>query len=95
MKHDLRRIWTAPDRTTASSALDIFAGKYGPTYDKAVQCLVKDQDQRLAFFDFPAEHWDHIRTTDEMDKHNLVCRGMFSLRGRPRGEEWRAGCERR
>jgi transposase-like protein len=67
VKHDLRQIWTAPDRTTASRAIDIFAEKYGPKYDKAVQCLVKDQDRLLAFFDFPAEQWDHIRTTNPIE----------------------------
>ena len=67
VKHDLREIWTAPDRTAAEKAIDIFAEKYGPKYDKAVQCLVKDQDQLLAFFDFPAEHWDHIRTSNPIE----------------------------
>ncbi len=67
VKHDLRQIWTAPDRTTAEKAIDIFAEKYGPKYDKAVQCLVKDRDRLLAFFDFPAEHWDHIRTTNPIE----------------------------
>ena len=56
VKHDRREIWTAPDRTTAEKAIDIFAEKYGPKYDKAVQCLVKDRDQLLAFFDVPAGH---------------------------------------
>jgi transposase-like protein len=41
VKHDLRQVWTAPDRTTADKAIDVFAEKYGPKYDKAVQCLVK------------------------------------------------------
>jgi len=67
VKHDLRQIWTAPDRTTAGKAVDIFAEKYSPKYDKAVQCLVKDRDRLLAFFDFPAEHWDHIRTTNPIE----------------------------
>lgn len=67
VKHDLREVWTAPDRTTAEKAIDIFAEKYGPKYDKAVQCLVKDRDRLLAFFDFPAEHWDHIRTSNPIE----------------------------
>jgi transposase-like protein len=67
VKHDLREIWTAPDRTTAEKAIDIFAEKYSPKYDKAVQCLVKDRDRLLAFFDFPAEHWDHIRSTNPIE----------------------------
>ena len=40
----------------------------GVKYDKAVECLVKDRDALLAFYDFPAEHWKHLRTTDEIDK---------------------------
>ena len=67
VKHDLREVWTAPDRTTAEKAIDIFAEKYGPKYDKAVQCLVKDRDRLLAFFDFPAEHGDHIRTSNPIE----------------------------
>ncbi len=67
VKHDLREIWTAPDRATAETAVDIFAEKYGPKYDKAVQCLVKDRDRLLAFFDFPAGHWDHVRSTNPIE----------------------------
>jgi transposase-like protein len=53
VKHDLREDWTAPDRTTAEKASDIFAEKYGPKDDKAVQCLVRDRDRLPAFFDSP------------------------------------------
>ena len=67
VKHDLREIWTAPDRATAEKAIDVFAEKYGPKYDKAVQCLVKDRDRLLTFFDFPAEHWDHVRSTNPVE----------------------------
>jgi putative transposase len=67
VKHDLRQIWTAPDRKTADKAIDTFAEKYGPKYDKAVQCLVKDRDRLLTFFDFPAEHWDHVRSTNPIE----------------------------
>ena len=51
----------------AEKVIDIFAEKYGPKYDKEVQCLVKDRDQMLAFFDFPAEHWQHIRTSNPIE----------------------------
>ena len=40
---------------------------YGPKYDKAVACLAKDRDVLLAFYDFPAEHWKHIRTTNHIE----------------------------
>ena len=42
-------------------------GCYGPKYDKAVACLAKDRDVLLAFYDFPAEHWKHIRTTNPIE----------------------------
>src|SRR3712207_128205 len=57
----------APDRATAQAALDVFVKKYAAKYAKAVECLTKDRDALLAFFDFPAEHWDHIRTTNPIE----------------------------
>jgi len=44
-----------------------FANKYGAKYDKAVACLTKDREALLAFFDFPAEHWDHLRTSNPIE----------------------------
>src|SRR5206468_2545297 len=70
-KADLRQIWAAPDRATANTAIAMFAEKYGAKYDKAVTCLTKDRDKLLTFYDFPAEHWDHLRTSDEIDKPEL------------------------
>jgi putative transposase len=66
-KADLREIWTAPDRATAEAAVAAFAGKYGAKYTKAVACLVKDREALLAFYDFPAEHWDHLRTANPIE----------------------------
>ena len=66
-KADLREIWTAPDRTTAEAAIASFAEKYGAKYEKAVTCLVKDRDALLTFYDFPAEHWDHLRTSNPIE----------------------------
>jgi putative transposase len=66
-KADLREIWTAPDRATAEVAVTVFAEKYGTKYDKAVTCLVKDRDALLTFYDFPAEHWDHLRTSNPIE----------------------------
>ena len=66
-KVDLREIWTAPDRATAETAVAVFAEKYGPKYEKAVTCLVKDRDALLTFYDFPAEHWDHLRTSNPIE----------------------------
>lgn len=64
---DLREIWLAPDRATAEAAVTTFAEKYAPKYDKAVDCLIKDRETLLAFFDFPADHWDHLRTTNPIE----------------------------
>jgi len=66
-KSDLREIWAAPDRATAEAAMTTFADKYGAKYDKAVTCLVKDRHALLTFYDFPAEHWDHLRTSNPIE----------------------------
>jgi len=66
-KTNLREIWTAPDRATAEAAVATFADKYGAKYEKAVTCLVKDRDALLTFYDFPAEHWDHLRTSNPIE----------------------------
>ena len=63
-KADLREIWAAPDRATAEAAVTTFAEKYGAKYEKAVTCLLKDRDALLTFYDFPAEHWGHLRTSN-------------------------------
>ncbi len=67
MKVDLREVRDAPDRATAEAAVTVFAEKYGAKYPKAVECLIKDRDALLAFFDFPAEHWDHLRTANPIE----------------------------
>ncbi len=66
-KQDLREIWQAPDRATAEAASATFAEKYGAKYEKAVTCLLKDCNALLTFYDFPAEHWDHLRTSNPIE----------------------------
>jgi putative transposase len=66
-KTDLREIWAAADRATAEAAIATFSEKYGAKYEKAVDCLVKDRDTLLTFYDFPAEHWDHLRTSNPIE----------------------------
>jgi putative transposase len=66
-KADLREVWQAPDRATAEAAIATFAEKYAAKYEKAVACLVKDRDALLTFYDFPAEHWDHLRTSNPIE----------------------------
>lgn len=67
MKKDLREVYLAPNRAQAEVAIDVFAEKYGAKHDKAVECLTKDRETLLAFYDFPAEHWDHLRTTNPIE----------------------------
>jgi putative transposase len=67
MKEDLREVRDAPDRATAEAAITVFAEKYGFKYPKAVDCLIKDRTALLAFFDFPADHWDHLRTANPIE----------------------------
>ncbi len=66
-KADLREIWMAPDRRAAETAITTFAEKCGAKYEKAVACLVKDREALLTFYDFPAEHWDHLRTANPIE----------------------------
>ena len=67
MKADLREIHGAPTRAAAEGAANVFVEKYGAKYPQAAECLTKDQDALLAFYDFPAEHWDHLRTTNPIE----------------------------
>ena len=71
-KRALQEIWMAETQSDALAAFDAFVETWGVKYDKAVECLIKDRDALLAFYDFPAEHWKHLRTTDEMDKRFLL-----------------------
>ena len=66
-KRALQDIWMAETKKNAVMALDAFTESYGIKYDKAVDCLTKDRDTLLAFYDFPAEHWKHLRTTNPIE----------------------------
>lgn len=66
-KDDLHQIWMAEGREDAEQAMALFAEKYSAKYPRAVTCLIKDREQLLAFYDFPAEHWLHIRTTNAIE----------------------------
>lgn len=66
-KSDLHQIWMAETREAAEKAFDGFAAKYGAKYPKAVEVLIKDRDVLLTFYDFPAEHWIHLRTTNPIE----------------------------
>ena len=66
-KADLKEIWMAEGRDDAEKAFDRFLAKYQTKYDKAANCLAKDRNALLAFYDFPAEHWKHIRTGNPIE----------------------------
>jgi putative transposase len=63
----LQEIWMAPSRQAASKAFDLFVQTFEAKYPKAAQCLVKDREVLLTFYDFPAEHWIHLRTTNPIE----------------------------
>jgi len=64
MLHD---IWMADTRKDADAAFDLFLKTFRAKYPKAVECLKKDRDVLLTFYDFPAEHWVHLRTTNPIE----------------------------
>lgn len=67
VKRELQEIWMAETKAGALNAFDVFEKTYAVKYDKAAHCLTKDRDTLLAFFDFPAEHWKHLRTTNPIE----------------------------
>lgn len=66
-KRALQAIWMAETKTEADAAFDAFIEIYEVKYDKAAECLEKDREALLAFYDFPAEHWKHLRTTNPIE----------------------------
>jgi putative transposase len=66
-KEQLHQIWMAATRADAQQAFDTFLETYRAKYPKAVECLQKDRDVLLTFYDFPAEHWIHLRTTNPIE----------------------------
>lgn len=66
-KKKLHEIWMAATRQEAYVAFEVFVTDYQQKYPKAAECLAKDREQLLAFYDFPAEHWQHLRTTNPLE----------------------------
>ena len=63
----LHEIWQAATKAEADKAFDLFVASYAAKYAKATECLTKDREELLAFYDFPAEHWTHLRTTNPIE----------------------------
>jgi len=66
-KQALHAIWQAETRTEAEKAFDLFIKTYEPKYPKATLCLHKDREELMAFYDFPAQHWQSIRTSNPIE----------------------------
>lgn len=66
-KADIHEIWQAETRQMGNKAFDHFLEKYGAKYPDACECLKKDREALLTFYDFPAEHWGHLRTTNPIE----------------------------
>ena len=64
---DLREISHAETRAAALAAIETFKDKYAAKYQRGVTCLTKDNEALLAFYDFPAEHWEHLRTSNPIE----------------------------
>jgi putative transposase len=88
-KRMLHDIWMADTREDAHKAFDLFVASYELKYPKAVACLVKDRDALLAFYDFPAEQWAHIRTTNPIESTFATVRLRTK---RTKGSGSRAAC---
>ena len=67
VKKRLQDIWMAETKDEAGKAFDFFVETFAHKYDKAVACLAKDREAMLTFYDFPAEHWKHLRTTNPIE----------------------------
>jgi len=88
-KARLHDIWQAETRESAEHAFDSFVEDFGVKYPKAVECLTKDRDVLLTFYDFPAEHWKHLRTTNPIESTFATIRLRHR---RTKGNGSRAAC---
>jgi putative transposase len=88
-KRMLHEIYMAESRAAAEKAFDLFVATYEAKYPKATECLVKDRGVLLTFYDFPAEHWVHIRTTNPIESTFATVRLRH---GKTKGSGSRAAC---
>ena len=88
-KEQLHDIWQAATKAEALRAFDLFVATYEAKYPKAVQCLQKDREVLLTFYDFPAEHWRHIRTTNPIESTFATVRLRHN---KTKGNGSRAAC---
>jgi len=94
MLHD---IWQAETRVDAHASLDLFIETFDMKYPKATKCLMKDRDEFLSFYDFPAQHWQRIRTSNSIKsafatirhrtKRTKGCLNRYDVQARPKCKE--------
>jgi transposase-like protein len=85
----LHEVWRSPTRAAAEGAFDRFVRTWQAKYPKACACLEKDRRELLAYYDFPAEHWVHLRTTDPIESTFATVRLRHR---RTKGNGTRAAC---
>jgi putative transposase len=88
-KQAIHEIWMADTREAANQAFDSFLATYSAKYSKACECLAKDREELLTFYDFPAEHWKHLRTTNPVESVFATVRLRHK---RTKGNGSRAAC---
>jgi len=88
-KSMLHEVWMSATKEDAVKALEKFVATYQAKYPKAVECLVKDREELLAFYDFPAEHWQHLRTSNPIESTFATVRLRTS---KTKGAGSRAAC---
>ncbi len=88
-KDNLHQVWMAETKADATKAFDLFLDTYTAKYPSAAECLSKDREALLAFYDFPAEHWLHIRTTNAIESVFATVRLRTS---RTKGSGSRVAC---
>lgn len=98
VKADLHEIWMAETRDEAHKAFDRTVKRFEAKYPRAMECLAKDREELLAFYDYPAEHWVHIRTTNPIESTFATVR-LRSKRSRNCGSRattwrWSSSCFR-
>ena len=97
-KRALQEIWMAETKAAAELAFDAFIESYTPKYEKAADCLSKDRDTLLAFYDFPAEHWNTCGRPIPLKAPSLPCATARSDRRAAcptgRRSRWSSNCSR-